>query len=123
MEKISRRSLCSDREALGFLMQLIRCSPQSSQDDCSHLGKAEGRTPWNLVPLPLHTVKQKKKKKKKGLLGLTVESQVPLLKRGLEDCDSGKAAGVIWGGPRCDAGGTCAPALPVFQALNLFPKW
>ena len=48
-------------------MQLIRCSPQSSQDDCSHLGKAEGRTPWNLVPLPLHTVKQKKKKKKRAL--------------------------------------------------------
>lgn len=117
MEKINRRSLCSDREALGFLMQLIRCSPQSSQDDCSHLGKAEGRTPWNLVPLPLHTVKQKKKK---GLLGLTMESQVPLLKRGLEDCDSRKAAGVFWGGPRCNAGGTCAPVFPIFQVLNLF---
>ena len=39
------------------------------KDDCSHLGKAEGRTPWNLVPLALHTVKQKKKEKKKGALG------------------------------------------------------
>ena len=61
-KKTKTNSLYSDREALGFLRRFIRCSPQSSQDDCSHLGKVEGRTPWNLVPLPLHTVKQKKKK-------------------------------------------------------------
>lgn len=77
--KTKTNSLYSDREALGFLRQFIRCSPQSSQEDCSHLGKVEGRTPWNLVPLPLHPVKQKKKK---GLLGLTVESQVPTPEEG-----------------------------------------
>lgn len=85
------------------------------KDDCSHLGKAEGRTPWNLVPLALHTVKQKKKKKKRGLLGLTVESQVPLLKRGLEDCDSRN----LLGRPHCNAGGTCAHVsrFPGFKSL------
>lgn len=64
--KTKTNSLYSDREALGFLRQFIRCSPQSSQEDCSHLGKVEGRTPWNLVPLPLHPVKQKKKKRALG---------------------------------------------------------
>lgn len=76
-KKKKKGSLYSGREALGFLRQLIRCSPQSSQDHCSHLGKAEGRTPWNLVPLPLHTVKQKN-----GLLGLTMESHVPTPEEG-----------------------------------------
>lgn len=109
-------------------MQLIRCSPPKFKDDCSHLGRAEGRTPWNLVPLAFHTVKQKKKRKKRkkekkrkkrGALGFDRGVPgTPPEERGLEDM----TAGMFWGGLAAMLEGH-VPVFPVFQALNLFPKW